>query len=553
MITSPAFVVSHTLDTTYAETPEFIKKIWLIIAIAILAFLIVLTSSIYFTARNADSIVLIKDKMYDSSKLASQIVVEFNAVEEFFTQSVSLSDPDILSTAKATEDRVVTNLAQLKKLDTANLKQLETLEKNFNAYATAAAEIAQSMIDGTLDMSAAQSIIQNKTALYETAKTGFVSYQKQTDDNFQQILVDMSASSERSVLIIVLCGTILLIIMAVVGHVIGRNISKTANDLASSLQVLASGKGSLSSRLAIDSEDEFGAVARNFNEFIALLQSSFVAIAHLVDPVSRTADELARGMRELDSMTSQQKNDADTVSHSMEEMQSSVKDISQSANAASGSANDASRLAKLGYEKTTSSVQASKDLAGEIAQTSSVITDLAKQTQEVGGILKSINDIADQTNLLALNAAIEAARAGEQGRGFAVVADEVRLLSSRTASSVTTIRDLLGKLTQNVDSAVRLMDQAVTKANNSAVLTAEAGSSIELINQEIDKINMVNAQIATATEEQTMVASLVLDNTHQMADSFSRTIQVQSTVADISDQLRGLAQELNTVSSKFRE
>lgn len=83
MSTSPAFVVSHTLDTTYAEIPEFIKKIWLIIAIAILAFLIVLTSSIYFTARNADSIVLIKDKMYDSSKLASQIVVEFNAVEEF--------------------------------------------------------------------------------------------------------------------------------------------------------------------------------------------------------------------------------------------------------------------------------------------------------------------------------------------------------------------------------------------------------------------------------------------------------------------------------------
>lgn len=182
--------------------------------------------------------------MYDSSKLASQTVVEFNAVEEFFTQSVSLSDPDISSTAKATEERVVANLARLKKLDTANQKQLETLEQNFSAYAEAAAQIAQSMIDGTLDMNAAQSIIQNKTALYETAKSGFVAYEKQTDDNFQQILVDMSASSERSVLIIVLSGTVLLIIMAVVGHVIGRNISKTANNLASSLQVLASGKGS---------------------------------------------------------------------------------------------------------------------------------------------------------------------------------------------------------------------------------------------------------------------------------------------------------------------
>lgn len=532
---------------------SLLKKIWLIIAIAILAFLIVITSSIYFTARNADSITLIKDKMYGSSKLASQIVVEFNSVEEFFTQAVSLSDPDILKTAKATQERVVANLSQLKQLDTANIEQLERLEQNFNIYANAAANIAESMIDGTLDIGSTQSIIQNKTDLYEKAKIGFTEYEKQTDNSFQKILEDMSDSSERSVLIIVLCGTILLLIMSIVGHIIGISISKTANNLASSLQVLASGKGSLSSRLSVDSEDEFGAVARNFNSFITLLQSSFVAIAQLVDPVSRTADALAKGMKELDSMTSQQKNDADTVSLSMEEMQTSVKDISQSANAASGSANDASSLAKLGHEKTTSSVQASKALASEIAQTSAVITDLAKQTQEVGGILKSINDIADQTNLLALNAAIEAARAGEQGRGFAVVADEVRLLSSRTASSVTTIRDLLSKLTQNVDSAVRLMDLAVTKASNSAILTSEAGSSIELINQEIDKINMVNAQIATATEEQTMVASLVLDNTHKMAESFSRTIQVQNTVAVISDQLRELAGELNSVSSKFKE
>ncbi|MBU1618415.1 MAG: methyl-accepting chemotaxis protein [Gammaproteobacteria bacterium] len=531
---------------------SLLKKIWVIISVAIFAFLVVLASTIYFRAVSSESIILIKDKMYDRSKFASQIVVEFNAIEEFFTQAVSLSDPDILTTAKITEERVLINLGKLKQLDTVHLNQLEALQKDFRMYSKVAAQIAESMIEGSLDMSTAQNVIQDKTTLYETAKRGFIAYEKQTDDSFQEILMDMSVSSERSVLIIAFCGTILLIIMAVLGHMIGSNISKTANNLANSLHVLASGKGSLSSRLSIDSEDEFGAVARNFNEFISLLQHSFFAIAQLVDPVIHTADALTKGMQELDSMTNQQKNDADTVSHSMEEMQFSVQDISLSANAASGSANDASRLAKLGYEQTTSSVKASQDLACEISHVSLVITTLAEQTQEVGGILKSINDIAGQTNLLALNAAIEAARAGDQGRGFAVVADEVRLLSSRTASSVTIIHDLLAKLTQNVENAVHLMQNAVVKANNSAVMAAEAGSSIELINQEINNINMVNTQIATATEEQTMVASLVLNNTHQMATSFTQTIQLQRSVADISDQLRNLSYELNEVSAKFR-
>lgn len=532
---------------------SLLKKIWLIIAIAILAFLIVLSSSIYFTARNAGNIDLLKDKMYDSAKLASQTVVEFNAVEEFFTQAVSLSDPDILATAQTTRERVLANLTKLKQLDTANTSQLSTLEQLFTDYAAAANAIAQSMIDGTLDLAEAPKKVQEKTGLYEKSKAAFETYGEQTDHNFQQILADLDESSARSVTIIIFSGGILLLVMAAVGHMIGRSISLSAKDLSTSLEVLASGKSSLSSRLACTSNDEFGDVARHFNDFIALLQNSFVSIAHLVDPLSRTADQLTEGMRELDRMTGQQKNDADTVSHSMEEMQSSVGDISQSAVAASSSANDASHLAKSGLQKTTTSVQASKALASEIAQTSQVITELAQQTQEVGGILKSINDIADQTNLLALNAAIEAARAGEQGRGFAVVADEVRLLSSRTAASVTTIRELLAKLTQNVDSAVKLMDQAVNKAHDSAELTSEAGGSIEQIHQEIDKINLLNAQIATATEEQTMVASQVLDNTHQMAASFSRTIEVQQTVAHISDQLRHLAGDLHQVASKFKE
>ena len=253
----------------------------------------------------------------------------------------------------------------------------------------------------------------------------------------------------------------------------------------------------------------------------------------------------------MEKMTLEQSDNSETVSHSMAEMQLSVQDISRSANDAASGAGKANELAKLGLDKTSHAVKYSQGLSDEIKHAQDVITELAEKTKNVTEILKSINDIADQTNLLALNAAIEAARAGEHGRGFSVVADEVRNLSSKTAKSVTMVQEVLRQLNDNVSGAVSIMSQAVSNAEHSASLAADAGTSIEQINQEVQQISMLNAQIAAATEEQTMVAEQIASNTAKMIGSFAQTKSLQLSVHGISDDLRVLSESLVTVSSKF--
>jgi len=292
-------------------------------------------------------------------------------------------------------------------------------------------------------------------------------------------------------------------------------------------------------------------VAREFNIFIKMLQSSFNELAQAIDPLTQSSDHLSTGMKALEGRTSEQSADSETVSQSMAELQLSVKDISQSANEAANSAEKASQLAKQGFDKTSNAVNFSRGLSSEITQAQSVITELAEKTKNVTQILSSINAIADQTNLLALNAAIEAARAGEHGRGFSVVADEVRNLSGKTAQSVVEVQQVVGELTQNVSKAVSIMQQAVKNAAHSAELASDAGSSIEQISGEVQQISLLNAQIAAATEEQTMVAEQIVANTAKMLSSFSSSKAIQQDVHGIAAELQALAQSLQTISSKF--
>jgi methyl-accepting chemotaxis protein len=531
---------------------KLLPKIWAILVIALLAFVIILAISISFTSKNSESIHQIQEKLYLQSKLASRLVVEFNAVEEFFTQAVSFSDQDLLDTAKEAATRVSEQLAELKRLDELNADKLSDMNTNFADYLNQASSIAQSIIDGSMNMSTAKTVVQNKKLAFEKNRDAFLSYEQSADQQFQHVLAEVADTADYSMSLMIGVGLILLLLMAFAGHVIGLAISKSANELANSLFILASGKGSLSSRLPVKGSDELSTVALHFNSFMRVLENSFTSMSSLVEPLTQHATDLSDGMKRLDSMAVIQREEAEMASQAMQEMQASVKDISLSASFASSSAVKASALAKEGLEKTQTSVKASKELNHNIESTELVIAELARQTTEVVGILKSINDIAEQTNLLALNAAIEAARAGEQGRGFAVVADEVRLLSSRTASSVKTIRDVLGKLTLNVDTAVVQMRDAVARASESAALTAEAGTSIHKISQEIEQINLLNAQIATATEEQTMVATQVIQNSVQMISALTSSLQEQQQVAKISHQLNGVASQLHSVAIQFR-
>lgn len=531
---------------------SIVAKIWLVIGLAVVAFSTVVAVSIFFTLKNNVTTHDMRDYMYDTAKMSSQVRTGFVSLDEFFTQAVTLSDPDLLATAIQNQQRLAESLGQLMQLNPERRGTLEQLTREMNQYADLSVSIARQFIDGEVDFEAIQQQVARKTALYDRLSKEFTLFEQQADERFAAAIEALSDNSERALTVIVLLGGILLLLTAGLGHFIANKISVSAKTLGHSLAELASGKGNLASRLPVENNDELGRVATEFNAFIQMLQGSFNELARAIEPLMQSANHLSSGMQSLEQMTTEQSYDSETVSSSMAELQMSVKDISQSASDAAHSAETASQLAKQGFDKTSNAVTFSNNLAQEITQAQSVITELAEKTQNVTQILRSINDIADQTNLLALNAAIEAARAGEHGRGFSVVADEVRNLSTKTAQSVVQVQQVVAELTHNVSKAVSIMQQAVNNAAHSAILATDAGSSIEQISGEVQQISLLNAQIAAATEEQTMVAEQIVSNTHKMINSFSNSKAIQTDVHGIAAELNKLSGSLASISSKFK-
>jgi len=240
------------------------------------------------------------------------------------------------------------------------------------------------------------------------------------------------------------------------------------------------------------------------------------------------------------------------VHMSMEEMRHSVNDISHSAQQAAEAAQVAEREATEGLAVVQRTVRISQELNSGIELASNSINELAKDTESVGSILNVITSIAEQTNLLALNAAIEAARAGEHGRGFAVVADEVRALASKTADATKEIRGVLEKLKVAAESSVSTMDVAIAKSSENERYAKDTGAALSSIQSKIVSINSMNTHIAAATEQQSLVAEHVANNVVEMNASFDQTLGILAQVQGISEGLDGFANELSHATSQFK-
>jgi len=274
-------------------------------------------------------------------------------------------------------------------------------------------------------------------------------------------------------------------------------------------------------------------------------------VVAVVSPLTLSAEQLAEKVQQVDSNVKSQSEVAEVTKQSMIEMQYSVTDIAKSAAEAANAAGAGELEVNQGMGNVMRSLSVSGELTEEISNASGVINQLAQDSQNMNQILDVINGIAEQTNLLALNAAIEAARAGEQGRGFAVVADEVRNLASRTALSTTEIRELLDKLITAADKSVSSMDTAKEKANNNESISREVDKSLNNIKEQISHISSMNNQIAAATEEQSSVAETVVNNIEDMYSSFSATTLAVEEIGEVANQLDGNANMIKTATSKF--
>ncbi|WMS85644.1 methyl-accepting chemotaxis protein [Pleionea litopenaei] len=331
-----------------------------------------------------------------------------------------------------------------------------------------------------------------------------------------------------------------------------RTISKPIEEVVSALNDIAAGDGDLTQRLEEQGNNELARLGKAFNKFAEKIRNLIVDVADSTKTLSGSASEMLQIAQSTRATVDEQKLGVEQVAAAINEMSASVHEVATNTTEAADFALEADRQAKQINVIVDETVQSVSKLAGEVQQIGNVTGELQKQTQNIDTVLDVIKGIAEQTNLLALNAAIEAARAGEQGRGFAVVADEVRTLASRTQESTREIQDIIESLQAGANSAVEAMQSGRKEADVTLSKASEAEDSLVTITQAIASISSMNTQIATAAQEQSAVANDINKNVSSIAVLADKSAEGVSSAQSVSDNLTRLSGRLSALVSQFK-
>jgi len=489
---------------------------------------------------------------YQLLQTSEYSLVRLDKLKETLGNAATMGEADLLETANEYAQETREKLQQNIQSDKDNANFLSSLLSDFDEYYQLAFSLSKEMVDGTADFSTLGQRSQEMSAKLTSLQDKLNKFQAERYKSFTQAFESVNDEAESTSSTGVIVGVITIIALFAVAIPVAKTISSNLTDLIDSMKDIAQENGDLTVRLTTTSKDEMGDLVFWFNSFIEKLQGVIKNVVDTALPLADTANSISRlSNSNIDSF----KRQSDSVMQSrqsVEEMSQSVAEITTNAADAADAAKNANSEAEKGKLVVEQTVNGIRDLAENVKEASDAINQLQEDTHRVNLVLEVIRGIADQTNLLALNAAIEAARAGEQGRGFAVVADEVRNLASRTQVSTEEVSQMLGQLQSGSEKAVAMMDSSRASVEESVKNANEAGDSLLAITNTVNTIADMNGAIAVATEEQHQVSGLMVGHVEDIQACADEASTASNEVAGVSEQLTNLASELEAVARQFK-
>jgi len=528
-------------------------KILLVVGIALLGFVANMGFNYTVTTSNSVRMEQVRNVFFPILENIDANRVRLDKIKETLVAAVNGQEVDMVEEetdplAKAMKDA----FSSIAKLSPGVSDEVKTQVAAFETYYRSARSVTVGMIEGTLPPADMKRAMDKMISDVEAFSKGLEDFRSVSYQRFVGTLDAANESANFALYSSFIISFIAVAVVALIGFLVSRMVVRNILAVVNSLSDMANGEGDLTRRLEAQSNDEIGLLVKQFNRFVEKLQTIITNVAGSTTKLAAAAEEMSTISGQSNNSVSRQATEIDQVATAMNQMMATVQEVAGHAHVASTSAMNASDASNNGQKIVEETVTSINSLASEVVQASSVVQQLEKDTENINSMLDVISGISEQTNLLALNAAIEAARAGEQGRGFAVVADEVRTLAGRTEESTKDIQKMIESLQSSAASAVSAMHEGQNKAQVSVNSAARAGESLRDINEAISNINDMNAQIATASEEQASVAEEINRNISAISELGEQSSRGAQKTASGSQDMSQLAMQAQGEVGQFK-
>ncbi|MBU0838012.1 MAG: methyl-accepting chemotaxis protein [Gammaproteobacteria bacterium] len=530
-------------------------KLSLVPAVALVGLVLyVVYTSLQLSATDS-RLVLLETRSYPTLEKADAVIFQFSRVPALLNNAVAAGEPGILDEAREVLQQIDSQQQALASLLSEQRQQHQALSdwrKAVRDYADNALAASTKLIDGSASFDDLRpSLDRMASDLAQAQKLGS-EFRAQAYDDFQQTLVQTREANAATTRLGIILSLVLVVLVSLGAWLVIRSVMVNIRGVITSLQSIARGDGDLTQRVNVESNDEIGAMIELFNSFLDKLQRTIRQIIEAANPLGQVSKELYKLTQGSEENAKSQQHHTDSITRDILTMTGSIQEVAQRSQQASDEANSAARQAATAREHVGSLSTGISDLGDSVMGAVKAMEQLEEETQEVGSVLTVIRSIAEQTNLLALNAAIEAARAGEQGRGFAVVADEVRNLAQKTAASTAEIQQIIQRLQNSANTVLNVMTSNGEKSRASIERSIEATQLLEAIAGTVNQIDELNAGIAQFTQEQIGLSSSIRQETQVLQQDAQATANGAEATARLGEQLVSTGDHLRAATGQFR-